>query len=165
MRAQRRARFGRNFTRSSVWLVVVLAAYGCDKKTAEPAATAVASQSVAQPAPQRSEPATRDETGARSAASAAPQAAAAAGDPCEVVCQRSNELSCNKREGCPALCKEMLLEDTCKAELLRALACFVKEPAKNWECGEDGLASIREGFCDAPQEQFLDCVTEATGKP
>ena len=144
MRASKRAR----------WFVVATAGaalFGCDNKTPEPPA-ATASQALNAP------------TGPQAAGSVHPQpdkpeaSNLSAADPCAAVCERSRELSCNKRESCPALCREMLEDAACRTELVNALRCFAEKPAANWECGEDGLASIREGFCDAEQGHFAACV-------
>jgi hypothetical protein len=46
----------------------------------------------------------------------------------------------------------------CRAEMQAALRCFAEQPSKNWECDTDGLPSIKEGFCDAQQEKYTNCM-------
>lgn len=37
-------------------------------------------------------------------------------------------------------------------------ACLEKQPTKNWECGEDGVAAIKPGFCDGEQGSAVHCM-------
>jgi hypothetical protein len=77
--------------------------------------------------------------------------------PCAVVCDRSRELGCLKQTDCASACAEMLAVPICNSELVAALRCFGKHPASGWECGDNGLASIKVGLCDAEQERFVRC--------
>jgi hypothetical protein len=36
--------------------------------------------------------------------------------------------------------------------------CLVREPVEHWECGADGVAAIKVGFCDAEQEKAVSCM-------
>jgi hypothetical protein len=36
--------------------------------------------------------------------------------------------------------------------------CLAGKPDSNWECSEDGVASIREGLCDKEQGQVVACM-------
>jgi hypothetical protein len=46
----------------------------------------------------------------------------------------------------------------CSLEMAGFYDCLVAEPLKHWECGDDGVAVIREGFCDAEQRKALQCM-------
>jgi hypothetical protein len=50
----------------------------------------------------------------------------------------------------------------CHRETVAALRCFVHQPLPAWECGEDGVASMREGYCDAEQRRAVECFATAT---
>ncbi len=46
----------------------------------------------------------------------------------------------------------------CSAEMMGFYACLVHQPAKNWECGDDGVAVIRPSFCDSEQGNAVRCM-------
>jgi hypothetical protein len=52
----------------------------------------------------------------------------------------------------------------CSSAFGRMYACLVKEPIAHWECGEDGIAAIRDGFCDAEQSDASRCLSEQTNQ-
>jgi hypothetical protein len=58
-------------------------------------------------------------------------------------------------------CLAMGVGTPCSDQMSKFLRCLVSEPVERWECGEDGVAAIREGFCDKEQEQAVGCM-EAT---
>jgi hypothetical protein len=37
-------------------------------------------------------------------------------------------------------------------------ASMIREPVGHRECAEDGVAAIREGYCDAEQERAIGCM-------
>ena len=134
---------------------------GCDQKAVEPGAptttpAVVASSSAA---PLVSDPSARS---VRSELASEPATADA--EPCVVLCDRSRELGCKKQQECPALCRQMLDDGSCKAELTSAFRCFAREPASNWECGEEGIASIKDGYCDAQQARYFGCMAKTMGR-
>jgi hypothetical protein len=52
----------------------------------------------------------------------------------------------------------------CTSDVKAFYACLVKQPVKNWECDDDGVAAIREGFCEKEQEKTVTCM-QAKLKP
>jgi hypothetical protein len=46
----------------------------------------------------------------------------------------------------------------CSPSVSAFLACLVNEPLSHWECDEDGVAAIREGFCEHPQAAAFACM-------
>jgi hypothetical protein len=79
---------------------------------------------------------------------------------CEIMCEHSRALTCAAASECASSCAALLEERACHAPLLSALHCMVAEPVSHWDCGEDGLASIQSGFCDAEQRAFVGCVQQ-----
>jgi hypothetical protein len=118
-------------------------------KPPEPAAQSALQPSAAEPAPAQPTP-------------AAPSAKLAAGSPCASICVRSTELHCKRASECEALCAQSMNDTRCKTELAAANGCMTAQPTASWECGENGLASIKRGFCNAEQQQFIGCMIAAT---
>ncbi len=52
----------------------------------------------------------------------------------------------------------------CSEAFLSFYGCLVTQPPKNWECGDDGVAAIRDGFCDPEQARAAKCM-EAKMQP
>ena len=85
------------------------------------------------------------------------------GDPeieraCGEICQRSGQLKCSHASECMVNCLAMGTVTPCTPEMTAFYRCLVKQPAKNWECDEDGVAAIRQGFCDKEQEKTVLCM-------
>lgn len=38
--------------------------------------------------------------------------------------------------------------------------CLAREPVAHWECATDGVAAIRDGFCDREQGDAIDCMKD-----
>jgi hypothetical protein len=95
--------------------------------------------------------------------SGSPGAAGAGYDPCHDLCGRSRELGCPNASRCPDTCREMLAGATCSDALRIALRCFAAQPVSRWECGEEGIANVREGTCDAEQARYARCIASAAG--
>lgn len=51
----------------------------------------------------------------------------------------------------------------CPAEMSKLMTCALKHPAERWECSDEGVASIRDGYCDKEQEAFMNCVMKTPG--
>jgi hypothetical protein len=52
----------------------------------------------------------------------------------------------------------------CRAELEAFYACLAGEPPDHWECAEDGVAVIRDGYCDKQQERFALCAERSDNR-
>jgi hypothetical protein len=77
---------------------------------------------------------------------------------CLEICGRSRDLKCKHGDGCAANCLAMASAPPCTEQFLVFYECIAKQPARNWECSEDGVAAIREGFCEKEQEQTVLCM-------
>jgi hypothetical protein len=38
------------------------------------------------------------------------------------------------------------------------MRCFTERPVSDWECGDDGIAQVKEGRCDAEQGRYVECL-------
>jgi len=85
-------------------------------------------------------------------------AAQALRDACATICSRSTELKCANGAQCLTNCLAMAALTPCSEPVSTMYACLVRQPAANWECAEDGVAAIREGFCDREQERAVTCM-------
>ena len=88
----------------------------------------------------------------------APSAKLVANSPCAAICSRSTELGCSQASTCEATCRASMADGLCIAEMSAATSCMLREPAKNWECSEEGLSAIKDGFCEDEQMQVVDCM-------
>ena len=55
-------------------------------------------------------------------------------------------------------CIGMGIGTPCSEPVAAFYACLQREPAAHWECGEDGIAAIREGYCEKEQERTVACM-------
>jgi len=97
------------------------------------------------------------------ATAAAP--AAAAPDPCTAICERTRPLDCRRATSCREDCREMARVQGCEAEMAATLACFASQPLSSWACGDDGQATLKEGFCGLEQRSFAGCFQRLTARP
>jgi hypothetical protein len=79
-------------------------------------------------------------------------------DPCKVVCERSQALGCVKTAECAQTCAASRDIEVCTREMAAVLECITAHPIERWECGEEGLASIKSGYCDPEQATFMSCL-------
>jgi hypothetical protein len=79
-------------------------------------------------------------------------------DDCSSICERSRVLRCQNADECMQNCLGSAIGTPCTAEFLAFYQCLLPQPIKNWECAEDGVAAIREGFCDQEQEHAVRCM-------
>jgi hypothetical protein len=77
---------------------------------------------------------------------------------CVNICQRSQDLACPKAAECQPHCIGMGSLTPCSKEIMALYRCLVDQPVKNWECGSDGVAAIRPGFCDPEQAEVVQCM-------
>jgi hypothetical protein len=129
---------------------------GCKQKTEPPSAPAAQPAASAPPAPPPSP--------SGPAPSPPPRAAPPGEDPCPTICAKTKPLKCKRASACPDVCREMRNIEACGAEMAVVLSCFARQPLSSWECGQDGDATIKDGFCDKPQAVFTSCV-EHGGPP
>ena len=125
-------------------------AQACEKEKTEPApaTTASAREPVSQ-APAR-EPAP--------VGSARVAAAAEVERTCTSICDRSRTLKCAHVAECQPNCVAMAVGTPCSGAFMSFYACLVREPVEHWECSEDGIAAIKDGFCQKEQEAAVGCL-------
>jgi hypothetical protein len=100
------------------------------------------------------------EPSARPATAAGEPAAAARAieQSCNSICERSRKLNCARPQDCMPNCLAMAIGSPCADEFTAFYRCLVQEPVEHWECAEEGVAAIREGFCEKEQERAVGCV-------
>jgi hypothetical protein len=79
-------------------------------------------------------------------------------DACKRICANSIALSCKNVTECMPNCLAMASATPCNDEMLTLYDCLKSQPSKNWECGDDGVAAIRAGWCDREQGQAIGCM-------
>ena len=77
---------------------------------------------------------------------------------CREICSRSDALHCVHADECSRNCLAMASLTPCTTEIVAMQRCLTKQPVKNWECAEDGVAAVREGFCDSEQQRAVACM-------
>lgn len=80
---------------------------------------------------------------------------------CTKICQRSLDLKCEHGADCIPSCLSMASVADCSASFLAFYRCLEQEPLEHWRCDQDGIAAIREGFCDREQESAVGCIEHA----
>jgi len=85
---------------------------------------------------------------------------AKAQDSCKNICDRSKELKCPHTGECLPNCLGMATLTPCSAEIGELFTCLLREPLEHWECGEDGVGAIREGYCDQEQGKAAGCMEQ-----
>jgi hypothetical protein len=134
-------------------LTLCLLVAACKSHPAEPEPTSNAQAPVAAHGAEASNAA---------ASAAAPSAPAAPPGACAALCEQTLALKCGKNASdCQAACAPMLTVSPCGAEMNAVLACMVHEPTSHWQCGDDGMAELRDGFCDSAQAAFARCMHPA----
>src|SRR5262249_19326583 len=107
---------------------------------------------------------TKEATAATASSSIATKAAPAASngaDACEPICRHPRALRCPNPSQCLTACREMQASSVCRAQIHSFLDCLLKQPTEHWECDEDGIGSIQDGYCDAEQAAVATCVQAA----
>jgi hypothetical protein len=127
-----------------------------------------ATQSALSAAPQSSEPVLKRTVSseAGSATGRAPDHAGASGATtrdtlgkvCSDLCERSRELKCVNAAECKPHCLAMASATPCNEPMAAFYQCLLAQPIKNWECAEDGVAAIRDGFCSKEQQLVASCM-------
>lgn len=129
---------------------------GCDAAVSAP--SAVAEPSTGSRAEAGSSRSQLPASAVKPPVAAVSATSAAATAPCRTMCSHARELGCTGLSHCSESCAELLAAPECKAQLDVALGCMVREPREHWTCNEDGLASIRDGYCNAEQGAYIECL-------
>jgi len=77
---------------------------------------------------------------------------------CTSICERSQKLKCAHAADCQKGCIGMAIGTPCSEQFSGLYTCLLGEPVEHWECGEDGIAALREGYCNKEQEQTVTCM-------
>jgi hypothetical protein len=133
-----------------------VSAPGCARKEAPAEATASAQGSASPPKEER---AVRPKAPAQPAPDRVPVASVTQRD-CDAICEHSRELGCKNAGDCMRNCMAMGALTPCTEPVAALYRCLVAQPTKNWECDEDGVAAIRQGFCDKEQGKTVACMEE-----
>ncbi len=77
---------------------------------------------------------------------------------CRTICDRSRRLGCENVAACMPNCLAMGSVTPCTDAVTAFYKCLVAQPVRNWECAPDGVAAIKDGFCDDPQREVVACM-------
>jgi hypothetical protein len=77
---------------------------------------------------------------------------------CRTICDRSRRLACENASQCMPNCLAMGSVTPCTDAITTLYQCLVGQPVQNWECAPDGVAAIKDGFCDDAQRQAVTCM-------
>jgi hypothetical protein len=58
----------------------------------------------------------------------------------------------------------MAAAHVCVTEMDGLFDCLLAQPARNWECDEDGIGAIRDPFCGKEQSKLASCLEAAFGR-
>jgi hypothetical protein len=136
-----------------VWGALVLTGLtSCREKAPDEAAPAVTQAALPAAAP------------AASGVDADALSAPGASDPlCVKMCERGSALHCKVDvSACRDACQHSL-SPPCDSELRASLTCVTAEPIAHWECSDEGLPVIRDGYCNAEQAKLMACVQRTLG--
>jgi hypothetical protein len=142
-------------------VMLAYSAISCARDKAQPAPSptkdeprVVAAAVVESAVPGAGQPATRPSTAAVKPA-ATPNGRA--GDPCPQICERTVTLGCGPRNECMTACAQVNDGSICAAEMSAFMGCALEHPTEHWECADNGVAAIRDGYCDQQQLAVLTC--------
>lgn len=77
---------------------------------------------------------------------------------CEKMCSATRALHCGSVSACLSGCEEMASQGFCSQEMQAFIGCAVSLPVADWECGGDGVATVKDGRCSMEQSAFMQCV-------
>jgi hypothetical protein len=77
---------------------------------------------------------------------------------CREICDRSRRLNCENVAKCMPNCLAMGSLTPCTEQISAFYRCLVGEPLQHWDCAPDGVAAIRNGFCDREQGATAACM-------
>lgn len=145
-RVSRRTRWARNAWRTLVTAALFGVALGCARKA---------------------EPSDAEATSASAAPVSRPPATVTNGLPsaelarlCTSICENSRTLKCKNASECQSNCQGMGSLRPCLQQVAAFYRCLASEPADHWECAEDGVAAIKEGYCNAEQAGAVVCLEQ-----
>lgn len=79
---------------------------------------------------------------------------------CGKICDRSRELKCPHSDQCLAGCLSVASFLQCSDAFAALYTCLSLEPLNHWECADDGVAAIRDGFCEPEQAAASGCLEQ-----
>lgn len=85
---------------------------------------------------------------------------AEAKESCRAICERSSQLKCKNTDECVPNCLAMASLTPCTAEIATMFGCILREPIAHWECAEDGVGAIRDGYCNDEQGKAVACMEQ-----
>lgn len=146
-------------------LSLIGASVACSKKAADPPPPGPAATEAASVAARAATSASPPPERATVTGSAAPSAGLAAvpeglARDCKKICAHSDELKCAHATECLPNCIAAAAVTPCASEFRALYACLVPQPLQNWQCDEDGVAAIRDGFCEAEQKASFECMQQ-----
>jgi hypothetical protein len=77
---------------------------------------------------------------------------------CREICDRSRVLQCSNLSKCMPNCLGMGSLTPCSEPMQAFFQCLRKQPVANWQCAPEGVAAIRDGFCDKEQAETVQCM-------
>lgn len=78
---------------------------------------------------------------------------------CERLCAHTAPLACSAHADCSASCVEMgTSAEACAPKLDTFMRCLVSRPLSDFECDDDGIASVKDGPCDVEQGAVAQCL-------
>jgi hypothetical protein len=80
---------------------------------------------------------------------------------CTDICEHTVKLACGSRQACMDACAEANDGSICDHEMRAFVTCSLTHPVAHWECTENGVAAIKQGFCDGEQQDFVRCFEAA----
>ena len=83
-------------------------------------------------------------------------------DLCKQLCRVSDPLQCPKARDCLPSCTSMMATSVCGSEVRRFLTCLANQSVEHWECDEEGVAAIRDPFCEPEQAATATCLEQRT---
>jgi hypothetical protein len=138
---------------NALWVVALIAAVGCARESNRRATGDAPAPSVTRAAPV-----------AKQAHVPPVQVPEAIVNACRRICGRSVELKCTHASECEPNCVATASATPCAAAFSTFYDCLVRQPLQNFQCDEDGVAAVREGFCDNEQAAAVRCM-EAKMQP
>lgn len=104
--------------------------------------------------------------GPNPSASKATSTVSPAASVCVEVCNKTSSLHCKAEPDCARDCAEMTrAAAACASAMNGFMSCLSTQPLTNFECGPDGVAGIKRGFCGAEQDAAATCMVVNRPRP
>ncbi|MBN1654185.1 MAG: hypothetical protein JXA30_10445 [Deltaproteobacteria bacterium] len=79
---------------------------------------------------------------------------------CRMICEKAAKLNCpNSDPKCERDCERMTQLASCGRQMEEFLRCISDKPLTDWQCGDDGEASVKDGVCDEIQAATVECAS------